>query len=66
MAQAIDQGYPVDPERQCEAKVKNTYRRCKKPAIVGRHFCGYHSGFASPRFDPFREAADEEPEGACA
>src|SRR5918992_1360875 len=51
----MDHGYKVDPDRQCEAKIKNTYLRCKKPAIVDRHFCAYHSGLAGPRFDPFRE-----------
>jgi len=52
MPQPMDHYHPVDPERQCEGKVKNSYRRCKKPAIVDRHFCAYHSGLAGPRFDP--------------
>ncbi len=39
----FDYGYPVDPKRQCEAKVKGTRHRCKKLPIVDRHFCAYHS-----------------------
>ena len=57
MPQAMDHGYPVDAARQCEAKEKNSYRRCKKLALVDKHFCAYHSGLAGPRFDPFREIA---------
>ncbi len=55
-----DHGYPVDPERQCEAKVKDTHHRCKSPTIMDRHFCAYHSGLAGPRFDPFRDIGQEE------
>jgi hypothetical protein len=55
MHQPMDHGYLVDPRRPCEAKVKGSYRWCKKPAIVDRHFCAYHSGLAGPRFDPFRK-----------
>jgi hypothetical protein len=64
MPQPMDHGHPVDPERKCEGKVKNSYRRCKKPAIVDRHFCAYHSGLAGPRFDPMR-GIDEESPGAA-
>ena len=60
MPRPMDHGYPVDLERQCEAKVKNSYRRCKKPALVDRHFCAYHGGLAEPRFDPFREIVEED------
>ena len=60
MPRPIDHGYLVDSERQCEAKVKNSYRRCKKPALVDRHFCAYHGGLAEPRFDPFREIVEED------
>ena len=56
----LDHGYPIDPDRQCEAKVKGTHHRCKKPPIVDRHFCAYHSGLAGPRFDPFRDIEEEE------
>ena len=60
MPRPMDHGYPVDLERQCEAKVKNSYRRCKKPALVDRHFCAYPGGLAEPRFDPFREIVEED------
>ena len=56
----MDHGYPVDPKRQCEAKVKGTHHQCKNPAIVDRHFCAYHNGLAGPRFDPFRDIGEEE------
>ncbi len=62
MPRQMDHGHLLDPDRQCEAKVKKSYRRCKKPAIVERHFCAYHSGFAGPRFDPFREIGGEDSE----
>ena len=62
MPQPMDHGYLVDPQRQCEGNVKTSYRRCKKPAIVDRHFCAYHSGLAGPRFDPFREIGKEAPQ----
>ena len=64
MPQLMDHGRPVDPERQCEARVKGSYHRRKKPAIVDRHFCAYHSGLAGPRFDALRDV-DEEAQGPC-
>jgi len=64
MPHPMDHGYPIEPKHQCEAKVKNSYRRCKKPAIVDSHFCAYHSGVAGPRFDPFREVGEEALEGS--
>ena len=60
MPRQMDHRHPVDPYRQCEAKVKKSYRRCKEPAIVESHFCAYHSGLAGPRFDPFREIGEED------
>lgn len=63
MPQPMDHGHPVDLERQCEATVRGSYHRCKKPAIVDRHFCAYHSGVAEPRLDPLRDI-DEEATGA--
>ncbi len=59
MPQPMDHGHPVDLERQCEAKVRNSHHRCKKPATVDRHFCAYHSGLAGPRFDPMRDINHE-------
>ena len=56
----LDHGYPVDPDRQCGAKVKGTHHRCKRPTVVDRHFCAYHSGLGGPRFDPFRDIGEEE------
>jgi hypothetical protein len=56
----LDHGYPVDADRQCEAKVKDSHHQCKSPTIVDRHFCAYHSGLAGPRFDPFRDIGEEE------
>ena len=60
MIKTLDPEYPVDPKRQCEAKVKGTHHQCKKPAIMDRHFCAYHSGLAGPRFDPFHDIGKEE------
>ena len=65
MPRQMDHGYRVDPEQQCEAKVKNSCRRCKKPALVDRHFCAYHGWLAAPRFDPFREIVEEDLERFC-
>ena len=62
MPPQMDHGHPVDPDRRCEARVKKSYRLCKKPAVVESHFCAYHSGFAGPRFDPFREIGEEDSE----
>ncbi len=64
MLRQLDHGHPIDPERQCEAKVKGTHHRCKKPAIVDRHFCAYHNGHAGPKFDPFRGIDEEKPSPA--
>ena len=56
----LDHGYRIDPDRQCAARVKGTHHRCKKPAVVDRHSCAYHSGIAGPRIGPLREMIEED------
>jgi len=57
MPRPMDHGYPVNLERQCEAKVKNSYRRCKKPTLVGRHFAPITVGLPLTSLDFFKQHA---------